>query len=361
MKILFIDDNQNSVVVASYLLNDEIENPSIDIVGFDDAEMHLQKTQPDIVVLDLLLGAPSEQNDEGLKIEDFIWESCFCPVVVYSAEPDRLKKEHPLIKKVQKGSGSQHGVLRAVNDLKPVADMLRQARQNAKEEVDKAFSLVMREVAEQASMTFTDPERLSDFVRRSGRRRLAAMMDTPIADELASWEQYLCPPVSDDVLLADVLMTKDADKDQPESFCVVLTPSCDMVRTGGSRPKVNRVLVARCCSMLHAQRLVGLIGSNKKVKRNIKEMLNEGYRRAIIPLPKLEGVIPTMAANLRDLELIEIEKIGAGKEFEYRRVASCDSPFRELVAWAYMQNAARPGLPVRDVNTWAKEIIATHG
>ena len=210
-------------------------------------------------------------------------------------------------------------------------------------------------------MTFTDPEKLSDFVTRSGRRRLAAMMDTPLSGELASWEQYIYPPVSqDDVLLADVLMTKDADKDQPESFLVVLTPSCDMVRVGGRKPKVNRVLVAKCCSMPDAQNLIGL-GGSEDIEKIRNPMLSQGYSQTIIPFPKLEGVIPTMAANLRDLELIEIEKIGVGEEFEYRRIASCDSPFRELVAWAYMQNAARPGLPVRDVNTWAKEIIATHG
>ena len=359
MKILFIDDNQNSVEVVSDLLKDEIENPSIAIVGFDDAEKHLQETQPDIVVLDLFLGTPPE-NPEGLKVEDFIWESCFCPVVVYSAEPERLKKEHPLIKKVQKGRGSQRGVLRAVNDLKPIADKLRQAKQNAKQEVDKAFSLVMREVAEQAFMTFTDSERLSDFVTRSGRRRLAAMMDTPLSGELAGWEQYLCPPVSQGVLLADVLMTKDANKDNPESFRVVLTPSCDMVRVEGRNPKVDRVLAAKCCSMPDAQKLVGL-GGYKKADKIITEILSQGYLQAIIPLPKLEGFIPAMAANLRNLDLIDIQEIGVGGEFKYQRVASCDSPFRELVAWAYMQNAARPGIPDRDLNTWADEIIATHG
>lgn len=103
MKILFIDDIQDTVAYACELLNDELENPSIDFVGFDDAEKRLRNTQPDIVVLDLLLGAPSEQNDEGLKIEDFIWENCFCPVVVYSAEPERLKKRTPTNKKGAEG------------------------------------------------------------------------------------------------------------------------------------------------------------------------------------------------------------------------------------------------------------------
>ena len=359
MKILFIDDDRDSVADARELIEGKLENPSIDFVGFEVAEERIQDSQPDIVVLDLFLGTPPE-NPEGLKIKDFVWRNCFCPVVVYSAAPEILdhEDEHPLIMVVQKGSGSPEKVLGAVEGLKPVVDTLGQAKQDAKEEVNKAFSLVIRDVAEQAFKTFTDPERLSDFIIRSGRRRLAAMMDTPPSGELAGWEQYLCPPVSEDVLLADVLMVANADRNDPESFRVVLTPSCDMVRAGGRKPKVDRVLAAKCCSMPDAQNLIGL-GGCKEVEKIKTAMLSQGYAQAIIPFPKLEGFIPTMAANLRNLELIDIHAIGAGGEFEYHRVASCDSPFRELVAWAYMQNAARPGLPERNLKTWAEEIIAT--
>lgn len=361
MKILFVDDVQDSVEDAIEVIDDGLENPSIDFVVFDDAEERLLKTQPDVVVLDLYQGAPPE-NPEGLKIRDFIWENCFCPVVVYSAAPDPeiLQNEHPLIKIVKKGSTSPEKVLRAVEGLKPVVDTLRQAKRKAKEEVDKVFRLVLRDVGEQAFKTFTDSEGLSDFIMRSGRRQLAAMMDTPSSGKLAGWEQYLCPPVPGDVLLADVLRVANADSDDPESFRLVLTPSCDMVRAGGRKPKVNKVLVARCCSMPDAQKRVGL-GDYKKTDKIIAEMLSQGYVQAIIPLPKLEGFIPAMAANLRSLDLIDIHEIGTGGESKYRRVASCDSPFRELVSWAYMQSAARPGLPERDLNTWAEEIIATHG
>lgn len=363
MKILFIDDDEDSIAPACELIEEQMESrPSVEFAEFADATSHLTGFQPDIVVLDIFLGPMHEQDDEGLKIEDFIWESCFCPVIVYSADPERLKKEHRLIRKVKKGDGSPEVVLRAVKELKPIVDTLRQVKQDAKEEVDKAFRLVLREVGEQAFKTFTDPdppEGLSNFITRSGRRRLAAMMDTPSSGELAGWEQYLCPPVSQDVLLADVLMVANEDKHDPESFRIVLTPSCDMVRAGGRKPKVARVLAAKCYSMPDAQRLVGMSGY--KANRIRKDMLSQGYVQSIIPLPKLEGVIPAMAANLRNLELIDIREIGAGGESKYRRIASCDSPFRELVSWAYMQNAARPGLPERDLNTWAEEIIATHG
>ena len=68
-----------------------------------------------------------------------------------------------------------------------------------------------------------------------------------------------------------------------------------------------------------------------------------------------------MAADFHALQLIDRTQIGDGDK-EYTRIASLDDPLRELVAWAYMLTAARPGLPERDFDAWAKEIIpATTG
>jgi hypothetical protein len=38
------------------------------------------------------------------------------------------------------------------------------------------------------------------------------------------------------------------------------------------------------------------------------------------------------------------------------RVASVDSPFREQIAWAFVQIAGRPALPDRDLESWVQEI-----
>ena len=64
-----------------------------------------------------------------------------------------------------------------------------------------------------------------------------------------------------------------------------------------------------------------------------------------------------MIADLRDLQLIDLSKIGVGTDTQYERVASLDNPLRELVAWAYMRSSARPGLPDRDFDSWVDEIV----
>ena len=61
-----------------------------------------------------------------------------------------------------------------------------------------------------------------------------------------------------------------------------------------------------------------------------------------------------MAANFRNLDLVPFEDIS--EQGKFRRIASIDSPFRELVSWAYMQSACRPGMPDRNVDEWCDEI-----
>jgi CTP synthase len=86
-------------------------------------------------------------------------------------------------------------------------------------------------------------------------------------------------------------------------------------------------------------------------------LLTSGFLDGIVPLPKLPGRIPPMVANLKRLKLIPLSHITANSA-DYVRIAAIDSPFRELVSWAYSQTACRPGLPDRDTETWTNEMIA---
>jgi len=140
---------------------------------------------------------------------------------------------------------------------------------------------------------------------------------------------------------------------------VVLTPSCDLVASGERKPKVDGVLVACCCSMRDGLDLTSLKNTGpSKLKKSLPgTVLTHGYFEAVIPFPCLKGRIPAMAADLRHLELIPLNDIGLSDK-AFLRIASIDSPFRELVSWAYLQIACRPGLPDRDVILWCDEIVA---
>ena len=54
---------------------------------------------------------------------------------------------------------------------------------------------------------------------------------------------------------------------------------------------------------------------------------------------------------------LQYEKIKNDDSGEYIRVVSIDSPFREQIAWAYLNTAGRPGVPDRDFAIWEKQYL----
>jgi CheY-like chemotaxis protein len=369
LKVLFIEDQPVTIEPVLNLLRREQPDIQAIVLDFADAEGRIASDHPDIVVLDLVIdGSSPEPRVGGLKTHSFIWDKHFCPIIIYSGFPDIYEDnvpEHPFVKCIKKGTGSPLLVLEALVELRQHVEALKEAE----DYIRQSFSVAMREVAPYAVETFTDAAQCRDSIKRSGRRRLAALMDgfTDDPSELASWEQYLSPPVSPDVKLGDVLRKTDGECDNPSSFRLVLTPSCDLVASNGRTPKVANVLAACCTSIEDALDRIQMKPSQKTLAnekgvvdfgdRLKKDVLSQGYYQAIVPFPCLKGRIPSMAANLRKLEFIPISDIGESDK-SFLRIASIDSPFRELVSWAYMHTACRPGLPDRDLNSWQDEIIA---
>ena len=327
-------------------------------LDFNEAEGGIRSLRPDIVVLDLWEGDASENRNRGSEHLNFIWNQQFCPVIVHSANPDIPEERiNSFVRVVTKGQRSPQKVIAAIRELRPHVRALQEAEQD----IRNSLSIAMRDVAPSTFDIFANDEERNDAIRRAGRRRLAALMDetSPEGEKLASWEQYICPPVSKSTLLGDILRKDEDDWADPTSFRVVLTPSCDLVSGGGRVANVENVLVARCCSTQDGFDLTSFknISTNKIKDRLIGTVLSRGYFETIMPLPALKERIPTMVVNLRELELIPLSEVGKRCK-PYIRVASLDSPFRELVSWAYMQVSGRPGVPERDFESWRDEIVA---
>lgn len=375
MLLLFVEDDERTIAPVRKRVEKEHDDIVCEVKNFKEASQWLVHNSPDIISLDLLNGGLSGEPDvAGQTVYNQVWDEHFCPVIVYSAQPDaredERQKDHPFLKTVKKGRGSPDEFSTAVNGFRPQVDALRIAQR----QVQREFTFAMRKVAPLVFGSVADPAERVRMVTRSGRRRLAAQMDDFTDYEggeethlLASWEHYLCPPVDADLLLGDVLRVKDAEPNNPDAFRVILTPSCDLVATGGRKPKVANVLVAKCLSMKTVLSAVGMpLGKKTKnddekllaYKDNLKKiMLSQSFFRNIFPFPPFASVLPAMAADLKQLELIPFDEVKTG----YERVCSLDSPFREVVSWAYMQTGCRPALPDRELDQWVDEIVASYG
>jgi hypothetical protein len=368
MRVLLIDDQQDSVQAVIDEIKKQLEGSECNVVNFDNYKMDIERHNPHVIVLDLLKGAGAEPA-AGLEVHGYIWGAKFCPLIFYTAAPDLVKDQsdlgHPFIKVVQKGAESEVKVLQCIKDFESHIGALDATER----EIRSAMNSALREVAPILFKNTQDNAERNDMLVRSARRRVAAKMDDDLLTGVAagkglkSWECFLWPPVVEHLLMGDVIRKRGSDQTAPETYAVILTPSCDLVKTATRNPRVTHVLVSHCAIVDRLLKDLGLQKwpTNPKDKTKslgkLTSMLATGYAQSCMPLPELPGVFPAMIIDFRNLGLININRIGGADE-EYERVASVDNPWRELLAWAFMLSAARPGMPDRDYDAWATELSA---
>lgn len=187
---------------------------------------------------------------------------------------------------------------------------------------------------------------------------------------LPPWAIYLYPPVlKKNLSVCDIIRESSLNIDHhvcggASEYRIILTPSCDLYTTEKRKAKVDSVLCAKCADAKQLVNIIGGIsGETKKEndhKKKLKKVLNTGFMDNMVPLPPMEKVVPSMIADMKALENIDIKRIAVSVEeynsdpdqFSYIRVCSIDSPFKEQIVWAYLNNACRPGVPDRNMDWW---------
>ncbi len=367
MKILIIDDEPTNYETLSNHLTDKFgeDNVTTTYRNFSDGrDIVSSHHQYEVVIIDLFNGAIGSSDKVGADVWADVQKGKFVPVIIYSAFDGDLDFdfpiEHPILKRVIRQGDSYNQVHSHLKELLPLIEELR--------EVGNEFNESIKDVLTQTAPFLweaePDPLKRTGLLKRSARRRLAAKMDqqTFTGEKLQFWEQYLIPPVEEDLLMGDLIRVKKENKTHPVSYRLILTPSCDLARNG----KVRSVLVAKCESsdtMIQKLNIKVTELTNRESKKNavnkLKSSLNDSHVQGYVYLPDFASEIPAMVANLRDLALIPLSHIkGTQKRPQsYERVASVDSPFREQIAWAYLQIAGRPGVPDRDSEKQSKKIL----
>lgn len=367
MKVLIIDDIPDSVKRISDFCDEK--GWTKQIVGFEIACKTFFEYNPDVLILDWFDDgelADNENETSGGSLFSIIWKNSYRPIVVFSANAslinldDKLKQSQ-MLKLIPKG------------DEQPVCDYLEKL-----EKVSSALTSFRSDMGEALIESLNTIDLLTETVGITNdaveyvlAKRTEAFFDGKYISALSpSWVQYLCPPVGNSLMVCDILFKKtenEEDRCNPENFLLVLTPSCDLSCDNGQMPKVSDVLCARCCGKetFHKYGLLDVLDATKSVLKKIddvKKKLNLGYNGSCVPLPKFSDVIPYMTVDLKRLVLLPLEKIATIKSninetTEYIRVASICSPFREQIVWAHLQNSCRPGVPERNTEFWAKEIL----
>jgi CTP synthase len=360
LRILLIDDEPDSIEPLLAEIGAALPGAQLKAVAFENAEAEFGTFDPHVIVLDLIAGTGAEGEEVGTGIRDRIWRRRFCPLVCYTARSEAADPgglwNHPFVKVVKKGSGSEQEALACIKSYEPHITALH----SVDKEIKWAMNCVLQEVAP-IIFAGTSPTEVQEVLVRSARRRIAAKMDETLSGggTLKSWEFYLVPASGQCPLTGDILRRRGGKWEDPAAHRVILSPSCDMVTGGTRKAKIGSALVACCKDVGRLVSDIGLAGIAKWGEEHRSKLiatLHQGHTQSCVPLPAYPGVLPAMVADLRALDLLPLDQVGEGP-CEFARVASVDSPLRELFAWAYMLCAARPGLPERDFDSWANEVI----
>lgn len=360
MKVLVIDDIEASIKgVIDYCRE---KNWEIELSDFNDAYKYILEFDPDVIVLDWKDDA--ENTCIGDNILNHIWNVCFRPLVIFSANAAVISVEEKL---------NQSNLVKVISkgDEQPVIDFLEHTVKFVSSLATYRRDMGRALISSLNSIEFlkNEPNIEENAVGYVLSKRTAAFFDKEFTESLSpSWVQYLCPPVNDSLCVCDIIRKISQETDfnvvgNPEEYCMILTPSCDMNTENGRTPKVSHALCAHCYpkEKFHGKRLEPQ-PSNNKIKEVVSK-LNMGYNNAFVAIPGLTNVIPYMTVDMKKLELISIPSIALnnkqeGEDIEYVRVASISSPFREQIVWAYLQTSCRPGVPDRNSELWAKEMLS---
>ena len=358
MKILIIDDNELSVKgIIDYCNNNHWENKRID---FNDAYSYIFEYDPDIIILDWR--EDSDKIDSGEQILDAIWNTTFRPVVLFTANKSIIdvsskQKESNMLTIIEKGDETP--VYDYLSEMEPFITELTNFRRSMSRALISSLNAV-----DFFKKVDTDASAIEYMLSK----RVSAFFDKDYISELSpSFVQYLCPPISSCLGVCDVIRQYNAEKDldssgNPEEYLIILTPSCDLYKSQNRHPKVKKAICAKCRSKDKFHNC-GLSDEPTADDINtVKTMLNTGYNNKYVPLPGIPSILPFMTVDLKKIDLIKIDEIALDKESinsktKYIRIASIISPFKEQIVWAHMLNSCRPGVPDRQMDIWAKELL----
>ena len=378
MRVLVIDDEKSvREAVESELTEGGASIPDglqwdVRSQDFEDVETVLASFRPDMVVLDLAEGQIPHEVDTGNQSYELIWQTWYCPIVVYTShEGKRTFPESDQVVEVIKGSGSDAQVVAHLQRFVPVARMIRSVHEDFDGRIREALRDSVHTLRRQIGTG--DDGLANSILPRAVRRLVAAHVDAGASEggALEPWERFVIPPLGDHLLTADILRRVDAKWCMEDAFRLVLTPSCDLVRWGSSPPKAARVLVAECepIGSLGALNLRPERGLNEaqrdSQRKKLRNFVREGISGPYVPVPRFRDHVPLMVANLKRLNLISWDRIleedstpeALDGQDTYRRVASTDSPFREMVVWAYLRVTGRPGVPQIGADDWIQHIL----
>ena len=409
LRILSVEDEEDQrdilkKVFSKPILEKEIEFKSID--DLESAIAEITKNDYHIVILDIYKGKPDDNIDEGEKILKAIQNERFIPVIFYSGNTKNVKNlRSQMVGVVTKAEeGGIANLKKEVERL--VKSNLPFIRENIHNYLEKELKEYFWDIIHQKKGIFrADKEDFSlgylmlrKFGHSLSKEKIAEILgDDSLKQDKAHPMQFYIYPTDDNQEFECGEIVKSKENNE---FFVILTPSCDFIKTSGRKRKAEKILLVRTIELEKVKeykeqkdKYINCDTEYKKVKQEyetlkkeikninidenidkikeyfeletIYEKLNKTYKSydncknnisSIIEtrksdryffLPKTPFIEENRVIDFQNKEMVSYESLSDPKNYE--RIAKLDSPFAESMVASFIRYYNRIGFP--DIDT----------
>ena len=353
-KILIIDNEDSEV---SEIIDTDFSSEGVEIEmdyekSFEIGMEKIQNNKVDILVLDL---KKDSDTYEGKGIFDKIWNGAnsFLPIIIFSTNLNRVDniQKHPLIFKFNKSQEVE-----VINTIKNIIPKLSKI-DKLKIELNKYFREGLRVIDEvdEKMLTYRMSYYIKNFLENYQEDSLKLHPDI----------QYIVLPEYFKLYTCDILkkITTDVSLNSLPVFSMILTPSCDMQKKNdaGELELIDEIL---CKRIIKHPAIKEDRSNESSVKGEVKSKVNDGcdFRTGHIYLPDHtfsgELKFEKMIIDAKSSIVIKQAKISLDPEetdiihYQYKKIASIASPFRERIIALCYGHVSRIGVPDLDKDKW---------
>jgi CheY-like chemotaxis protein len=353
IKILAVDDD----VAITQQIRDLLEGQEIDghriLVDvendFEASIAHLQEKDYDVVILDVYRGDPSEGNTDqpGKEILEQIKLSVPIAVIFYTGLTAHVEDcASDIVRVVSKTTaGGLEAELTALIQTglplirKRIAGHTREVLRKYYWDVVDNHPDYIKISGDDALLEYLLLRQLAATLNREGVSKIFGK--TISDDKVHPLSFYICPPAQDDLYeMGDILQKQDDN-----SFHVILTPSCDL-----ANKKADYVLLVPAIPLSLTPEYTSYKGnkSNANKEKLIRVIGSKnGDRFFFLPRNDFIGMAD-MVLDFQQGTNYQITEAGTWKLAGFTKAAKIDDPFAQDMLARFVRNKNRPGTPDLD-------------
>jgi ActR/RegA family two-component response regulator len=344
LQVLFIEDDEKIAANLTKIFNNEMISgnrlSTSSITSFEEAMVHLEQSDYDMVVLDLQKEGNNFDEMAGVKILEAIKKTAFIPVIFYTGHAGKVQD---LISEIVGVVNKGDGVKKLKEEMQRIIDSkiallkgnvynhLRESLRKYFWETVDAQKAVFVPGNNDVSLGYLLLRRFANSLSKENIKQLLGD-DKIKTDKAHPMEFYIFPSGSGEYEAGEILSREGV-------FYTVLTPTCDFVEEGARKRKVGKVLLARTLTLKETEFFKKYESNKEKYKQSLAELIEsrKGDRYFFLPGTPF---LPNLLLDFQNKVMYDYEELK-----DFTRIAKLDDPYAQSMIASFIRYYNRIGFP----------------